>query len=228
MDDRESVRAGPEEKNLMLTVHYSNQCGNAKNCLYPYSGTSDNPEDLRVLFSHDHTFIDFKDNYRCIDNFIKAVVAALDNDNDHSDDPKDWISISDVPKLFLGVPCVVSTSKHHMKQKGTKGPRPRYHVALLVDAITSPAEYTALLAKVQQLFPFFDKKALDAGRFFYGNPDTEVYIFQGHRTLTDFIEELEENKFVAGHGGDGFCCPDRFLSRKAAETAPSPMQQERF
>lgn len=197
MDDRESVRAGPEEKNLMLTVHYSNQCGNAKNCLYPYSGTSDNPEDLRVLFSHDHTFIDFKDNYRCIDNFIKAVVAALDNDNDHSDNPRDWISISDVPKLFLGVPCVVSTSKHHMKQKGTKGPRPRYHVALLIDAITSPAEYTALLTKVQQLFPFFDKKALDAGRFFYGNPDAEVYIFQGHRTLTDFIEELEENKFVA-------------------------------
>ena len=196
MDDRESVRAGPEEKNLMLTVHYSNQCGNAKNCLYPYSGTSDNPEDLRVLFSHDHTFIDFKDNYRCIDNFIKAVVAALDNDNDHSDDPKDWISISDVPKLFPGVPCIVSTSKHHMKQKGDRGPRPRYHVALLIDAITSPAEYTALLAKVQQLFPFFDKKALDAGRFFFGNPDTEVYIFQGHRTLTDFIEELEENKFV--------------------------------
>ena len=197
MDNRESVRAGPEEKNLMLTVHYSNQCGNAKNCLYPYSGISDDPEDLRVLFSHDHTFIDFKDNYRCIDNFIKAVVAALDNDNDHSDDPKDWISISDVPKLFPGVPCIVSTSKHHMKQKGDRGPRPRYHVAFLIDAITSPAEYTALLAKVQQLFPFFDKKALDAGRFFYGNPDTEVYIFQGHRTLTDFIEELEENNFVA-------------------------------
>ena len=53
MDDRESVRAGPEEKNLMLTVHYSNQCGNAKNCLYPYSGTSDNPEDLRaVSYTH--------------------------------------------------------------------------------------------------------------------------------------------------------------------------------
>lgn len=186
-----------ENEALSLTVYYSNQCGNTKNCLYPYSGTSDNPKDLRVLFSHDHTFIDFKDNYRCIDNFIKAVVAALDNDNDHSDDPKDWISISDVPKLFPGVPCIVSTSKHHMKQKGDRGPRPRYHVALLIDAITSPAEYTALLAKVQQLFPFFDKKALDAGRFFYGNPDAEVYIFQGHRTLTDFIEELEENKFVA-------------------------------
>ena len=197
MDDRESVRAGPEEKNLMLTVHYSNQCGNAKNCLYPYSGTSDNPEDLRVLFSHDHTFIDFKDNYRCIDNFIKAVIGALDNDNDHSDDPKDWISISDVPQLFPDVPCIVSTSRHHMKPKGNKGPRPRYHVVLLIDTITSPSEYAALLSRVQALSPFFDAKALDAGRFFFGNTDTEVYTFQGHRTLTDFIEELEENKFMA-------------------------------
>ena len=40
MDYEESVRAGPEEKNLVLTVHHSNQCGNAKNCLYLYSGTS--------------------------------------------------------------------------------------------------------------------------------------------------------------------------------------------
>ena len=197
MDDRESVRAGPKEKNLMLTVHYSNQCGNAKNCLYPYSGTSDNPEDLRVLFSHDHTFIDFKDNYRCIDNFIKAVVGALDNDNDHSDDPKDWISISDVPQLFPGVPCIVSTSRHHMKPKGNKSPRPRYHVVLLIDTITSLSEYAVLLSRVQALFPFFDAKALDAGRFFFGNPDTEVYTFHGHRTLTDFLEELEENKFMA-------------------------------
>ena len=54
-----------------------------------------------------------------------------------------------------------------------------------------------MLSRVQALFPFFDAKALDAGRFFFGNPDTEVYTFQGHRTLTDFIEELEENKFVA-------------------------------
>ena len=197
MDYEESVRAGPEEKNLVLTVHHSNQCGNARNCLYPYSGTSSDPVELKVLFSHDHTFIDFKDNYRSKENFLEAIVAALDNDNDHSDDPKDWVGIPDIPKLFPDVPCIVSTSRHHMKPKGSKGPRPRYHVALLIDTITSPVEYAALLSKVQALFPFFDSKALDAGRFFFGNPDTEVYTFQGHRTLTDFIEELEENKFVA-------------------------------
>ena len=197
MDYKESVRAGPEEKNLVLTVHHSNQCGNAKNCLYLYSGTSSDPEELKVLFSHDHTFIDFKDNYRSKENFLKATVATLDNDNDHSDDPAEWIPIDDIPGLFPGIPCVVSTSRHHMKQKGDRSPRPRYHVAFQIDALTDPAEYAALLSRAQALFPFFDAKALDAGRFFFGNPDAEVYTFQGYRTLTDFIEELEENKFVA-------------------------------
>lgn len=194
MDNNESVRAGPEEKNRAITVHYSNQRSNAKNCLYPYSGTSGDPEELKELFRHDHTFIDFKDNYRCIDNFMQATVAAFDNDDDHSDDPMDRVDISDIPKLFPGVSCVVSTSQHHLKQKGNKGPRPRYHVAFWINAIQTPAEYTAFLTKVQRLFPFFDKKALDAARFYFGNPDTEVYSFPGYRTLDEFIAELEENK----------------------------------
>lgn len=197
MDYKESVRAGPEEKNLVLTVHRSDQCGNAQNCKYPYSGIGSTPEELKKLFCYDHTFIRFKNNYRSKENFLEATIAALDNDNDHSDDPAEWIPIDDIPGLFPGIPCVVSTSRHHMKQKGNRSPRPRYHVAFQIDALTDPAEYAALLSRVQALFPFFDAKALDAGRFFFGNPDTEVYTFQGHRTLTDFIEELEENKFVA-------------------------------
>lgn len=196
MDTNESVRAGPEEKNRAITVHYSNQCGNAKNCLYPYSGTSGDPEELKELFHHDHTFIDFKDNYRCTDNFMQATVAAFDNDDDHSDDPIDWVDISDIPKLFPGVPCIISTSRHHMKQKGKKGPRPRFHAMFQINAIQSPVEYTAFLTKVQRLFPFFDKKALDAARFYFGNPDTEVYSFPGYRTLDEFIAELEENQAV--------------------------------
>lgn len=193
MENEDTVRAGPEEKSLAITVHYSNQCGNAQNCLYPYSGTSGDPEGLKVLFSHDHTFIDFKDNYRCTDNFMQASVAVFDNDSDHSDDPKDWVDISDIPKLFPGVPCIISTSRHHMKQKGKKGPRPRFHAMFQINAIRSPAEYTAFLSRVQRLFPFFDKKALDAARFYFGNPDTEVYAFPGYRTLDEFIAELEES-----------------------------------
>lgn len=180
-----------------IMVFHSGNCGNAQNCKYPYSGIGSTPEELKKLFCYDHTFIRFKNNYRSKENFMEATIAALDNDNDHSDDPAEWIPMDAIPGLFPGIPCVISTSRHHMKQKGNRSPRPRYHVAFQIDALTDPAEYAALLSRVQALFPFFDDKALDAGRFFFGNPDTEVYTFQGHRTLTDLIEELEENKFVA-------------------------------
>ena len=180
-----------------IMVFHSGNCGNAQNCKYPHSGIGSTPEELKKLFCYDHTFIRFKNNYRSKENFLEATIAALDNDNDHSDDPAEWIPMDAIPGLFPGVPCVISTSRHHMKQKGDRSPRPRYHVAFKIDALTDPVEYAALLSRVQALFPFFDAKALDAGRFFFGNPDTEVYTFQGHKTLTDFIEELEENRFVA-------------------------------
>ena len=126
-----------------VTVYHPDYGGNAKNCLYPYSGIGSTPDELKNLFCYDHTFIRFKNNYRSKENFLEATVAALDNDNDHSNDPDEWIPIEAIPGLFPGVPCVVSTSRHHMKQKGNRSPRPRYHVAFQIDAIQSPEEYTA-------------------------------------------------------------------------------------
>lgn len=190
----------PEPHTLTLTVYCADQCGNPKNCLYPHSGTSNNPDELKRLFRNDHTLIRFKNNYRCIDNFAEAVVAVLDNDNDHSDNPQDWVAIEEIPTLFQDVPCVVSTSRHHMRQKGARSPRPRYHVAFPIDPITKPEAYTALMQRVQAMFPFFDGKALDAGRFFFGNPDTEVYSFPGRITLTQFLEEQEAERAFAEVG----------------------------
>ena len=182
----------PGNQQLSITVYHSGQHGNAQNCTYPYSGTGSTPEELKKLFCYDHTFIRFRNNYRSKSNFLEAAVATLDNDNDHSDDPDEWIPIDAIPRLFPSVPCVVSTSRNHMKQKGNRSPRPRYHVAFQMDTISTPAEYTYFLSRVQERFPFFDGNALDAGRFFFGNPDTEVYTFPGDRSLTAFIEELEK------------------------------------
>jgi len=130
-------------------VFHSGNCGNAQNCKYPYSGIGSTPEELKKLFRYDHTFIRFKNNYRSKENFLEATIAALDNDNDHSDDPAEWIPVDAIPGLFPGIPCAISTSRHHMKQKGNRSPRPRYHVAFQIDALTDPAEYAALLSRVQ-------------------------------------------------------------------------------
>lgn len=176
---------------FMLTVYHSGQCGNAKICRYPHTGTGSTPEELKQLFCYDHTFIRFKNNYRCIDNFQETAVVVLDNDNDHTDDPSKWISIEDVPKLFPGVPCIVYTSRNHMKQKGDRSPRERFHVIFFIGSIADPKSYTKLMQRIQTAYPFFDDNALDAGRFFYGNPDTEVYIFPGDTTVDQFLQDQE-------------------------------------
>lgn len=189
-----------ETKALQLTVYHSGARGNAKNCTYAQSGTGSTAEELKQLFRYDHTLIRFKNNYRSISNFQEAVVAALDNDNDHSEDPAEWISIEQIPTLFPGVPCVVSTSRNHMKQKGSKSPRPRYHVIFPIEPIAEPKAYTTLLQRIQARFPFFDGNALDAARFFFGNPDAEVQIFPGNTTVDQFLWDLESEEAFATVG----------------------------
>lgn len=178
-----------EAKPMQITVYHSWENGNAKNCRYPNVGAGSTPEELKALFCYDHTFIRFKNSYRSIENFEEVAVAAADIDNDHSGDPGKWISVQDIPRLFPDVTCVVYTSRNHMKQKGKYSPRPRFHVVFIVDPITNPKAYTELMQRLQTAFPFFDEKALDAGRFFFGNPDTEVYIFPGNTTIDQFLDE---------------------------------------
>lgn len=107
-----------ESTHLPLTVYHSGECGNAKNCRYPFTGTGSTPEELQQLFRYDHTLIRFQNNYRSISNFLETATVVLDNDNDHTTDPSKWIPIEDIPKLFPGVFCVVNTSRNHRKQKG--------------------------------------------------------------------------------------------------------------
>ena len=172
-----------------ITMYYADVCGNPQNCQYPHKGTANTPEELKRCMAQDHVFIRFKGNYRNSKNFEEAVTAVFDCDNDFAEDTVKWIFPEDIPRLFPGVSCVVSTSRHHMKQKGSKTPRPRFHVIFGIDSITDPTEYTAFMKSVQQMYPFFDDNALDAARFFFGNPDTEVTFFEGNTTLTAFIEE---------------------------------------
>ena len=93
-----------------LTIHYADCCGNAKNCTYPHTATASTEDDIRKLVANDHVLAQFKDAYRSKDNFLRAVVASLDCDNDHSDILTDWISPQDIPHMFPNIPCVIVTS----------------------------------------------------------------------------------------------------------------------
>ncbi len=163
--------------------------GNNTNCLYPDFHTATDVDTLKKMVANDHTFICFKNNYRDEKNFKYTDTLVTDCDNTHSDDPKDWITKEAIIDEFRDVSMLIYTSRNHMKPKDGKAPRPKYHIVFFVDRITSPDEYKRLIKRVQEFFPYFDTKAQDAARFFYGNPDAEIYVQAGILNLSMFFDE---------------------------------------
>ena len=83
-----------------------------------------------------------------------------------------------------------------MKEKGNKSARPRFHVIFPVESITNATAYTDFTSTVCGMYSFFDDNAIDAGRFFFGNPDTEVTVFNGDMTLDTFINDAEQKETI--------------------------------
>ena len=176
---------------MQIKVHFSICYQNAQNCLYEFEGEASTPEKFREFVAHDHVFIDFKDNKRSIQNFLGADYAVLDCDNDHSDDEAEWLTLKGLTKRLSGVRFVAYTSRSHMKQKGDKSPRPRFHVVFPVGHIDNAETYTALVRRIQGYMPVFDGNALDAARFFFGNREAKAYFNEGDLSIADFLEEQE-------------------------------------
>ena len=171
-----------------LPIWTAKCCGNRKNCVYPDSHIATDARMLQELVQKDHTFISFKKNYRSEENFEYTDTLVTDCDNTHSDNPDDWYDKDEIINEFQDVQMIIYTSRNHMKEKDGKAARPRYHIIFFIDRITDPEEYKRLLQRVQEFFPYFDSKAQDAARFFYGNPDTEVYVQPGVINLTTFFD----------------------------------------
>ena len=66
--------------------------GNSKNCLYPFPITVTDADVLRAAATMDHVCGMYKNNYRSLDNFLWSDVAVMDCDNDHSENPADWMT----------------------------------------------------------------------------------------------------------------------------------------
>lgn len=177
--------------NFYPDVYYGNCCGNAKNCLYSHKGIAKTADEFKAFLKYDHSFIQFKGNYRSKDNFIKANAVVFDCDNEFSDISSEWIKPETIKNIFKNVKCIIYTSRNHMKKKGNKSPRPRFHVIFPVEPIVTVSSFCEITVKVCQLYPFFDDNAIDAGRFFFGNPDTEITVISGEKTLDTYIKEFE-------------------------------------
>lgn len=173
-------------KFLLCTANCS---GDSSNCIYPNKTTVSDRDSFIKAISFDHVCGSFKGSYRSKDNFIKSDCIPMDCDNDHSDDPDDWVTPFDVAMAFPDVCFYASYSRNHMKDKGSKSARPRFHVYFPIEEIKDADEYADYKVKIQTKFLYFDDNALDAARFLYGTQNPEVELYEGNLSIIDFLQE---------------------------------------
>lgn len=178
---------------MRMTFYTANCRGNAKNSLYPHKRVIDNEDDCLEVMAFDHVCAEFNNYRRSNDNFLSSDVEVMDCDNDHSDNPADWIHPEKFSeRIGQDVAFVVVPSRNHMKPKDGKSARPRFHVYFPHDPIADSEACAALKKAIYQKFPFFDGKALDSARFIFGNPAEEILWHEGEITIDCIVKPQEK------------------------------------
>ena len=187
----------------MFTIYYSDVTGLPSNCNYPHKKEVIDEASLKEAISHDYVCAEYKNSYRSGDNFIGSNCLPVDCDNDHSDNPEDWITPNDVMQAFPNVSFAIHYSRSNNKAKNGKTARPKFHVLFPIDYETDATKYKEIKQKVNLIFPYFDSNALDAARFFFGTKEGNVEIYKGDMNLTQYLnaydfEEAEMNRIPDG------------------------------
>ena len=183
---------------MKFTLYRADYIGAPNNCSYPHKVEVTDTESLLSAVARDYVCAEYRNNYRNGDNFIGADCLPVDCDNDHSEDPNDWVTPQDVRDAFPGVSIAIHYSRSHMREKNGKAARPKFHVLFPIDPMTDPSAYSEMKKFVNSIFPYFDTQALDAARFFFGTNAPEVEFYPGDMNLTAF---LTDEDFDANMGG---------------------------
>lgn len=174
---------------MQMTIYDAVTVGSRSNCVYPNPVTVTDADTMRQAAAFDHVCAAYKQNYRSVDNFLKADCLPMDCDNDHSDDPDDWLTPFDVAMDFPGVGMIFVYSKSHMKQKGKRGPRPRFHVYFICTETTNSEIYSSWKDRLIADYPYFDDGAKDSARFLFGVKNAAVEVYDGEITIDEFLAD---------------------------------------
>ena len=167
---------------MQLILQTANVTADAKNCSYPNKVTVINASELQEAVKMDH-----------------VVVMYLDND--HTDDPDEWITAEKLEELLPDISYAVAPSRNHMVAKNGKAARPKYHVYFEIEEMTDAAAYAALKAAIHNAYPFFDGNALDAARFIFGADSGEAVWHEGWTTIDEeVVVELPDEETASGSG----------------------------
>ena len=164
---------------MKLTIYTADCTGDAANCRYPHKVDATNAAELAEAVAFDHVAARYLNDYRSNENFMEATVIEMDVDNDHSEDPAEWLTpekLAEDPDLG-DVEFATTPSRHNMLPKGKLSARPRFHFHAAITPCQSAAKVAAIKRALYRKYPFFDGNALDAGRFMFGSAVSEDEVF---------------------------------------------------
>lgn len=141
----------------------------ANNCIYPHKQVITDAAGIAEAAKFDQVFAKYKNDYRLVENFEESFCIPQDCDNDHSENPDDWMTAKKLHEELKDVDHVILPSRNNMKWKGGKSPRPRLHILFPVRKYTDAETYNNVKTAIQNKYPFLDRKALNAARFFFGS-----------------------------------------------------------
>ena len=180
----------------MKLVLYTADCtGNAANCVYPHRIEAANARELAEAVRRDHVAARYTNNYRSNETFEEAVLIEMDCDNEHTENPAEWVTPETLAEDadLSDVYFATTPSRHNMLPKGNKSARPRFHIHAPIRRCTSAEQVAAIKRALRKKYPFFDKQALDAGRFMYGCDacEDDVYWHEGFMTIDEIIDDTD-------------------------------------
>ncbi|MCQ9225633.1 phage/plasmid primase, P4 family [Streptococcus suis] len=175
---------------MQFTLSHSGQTGVQTTTVYPNQVTITDEISLQTVVQFDHVAGLFLNNTRSNTNFIQSDVLVMDIDNDHSENPDEWITVERLKEIFADYNFALVTSRSHMQAKAGKVPRPKFHIYFQINEVTDKDIYVAMKEELCNQYKFFDDNAKDAARFFFGNPNAQVIWHDSWLTIDEDLFQV--------------------------------------
>lgn len=177
---------------MKFTLFTASCTGVESNCRYPQKREIQNAQDLKVAAQFDHVCAAYKNSYRSRDNFLWSDVAVMDCDNDHTENPGEWVTGEKLLAMLPGVAVAIVPSRNNEKAKDGRKARPRFHAYFPIPKLQDEKAYSILKQEIREQFSFFDEAALDSARFLYGSPTESVQWQEGEESILAIFQSSRQ------------------------------------
>lgn len=177
---------------MKFTLFTASCTGVESNCRYPQKQEIQNAQDLKAAAQFDHVCAAYKNSYRSRDNFLWSDVAVMDCDNDHTENPGEWVTGEKFLAMLPGVAVALVPSRNNEKAKDGRKARPRFHAYFPIPKLQDEKAYSILKQEIREQFSFFDEAALDSARFLYGSPTESVQWQEGEESILAIFQSSRQ------------------------------------